>query len=122
MGRVAGFVLDSKTVDMEREKLLGVDDDSVFAEEDLRGNGKRRHSSRHFSSHQRGFLPSLKDAVKLFLFCAVTVVGMTFISQALPRFSRINVCSSSHRLPSSFDHNHRSPSPCMIVTEISLSR
>ncbi len=87
MGRVVSFVSDDKAVDVQREKLLGAVDDAYSPLENQSGFRTKRSSLTTL----RDSLPSLQDVVKLLLFCAVTVVGMTFLSQAIPKIGRSTV-------------------------------
>ena len=90
MGRKVSFVLDSKdAIHVDREALPDVHDESAFAE-----NERSSISSRKLS------LSPFKDAVKLALFCALTVAGMTLISQVFPRYSWSNVRFSALHNPS----------------------
>ena len=96
MGREVSFVLDRKEdVHVGREALLDVHDSSASAEK----GDSAISSQKPSSSPLRDFLPTLKDAVKLALFCAVTVAGMTVISQVFPKPPWSNVCSSTLHIP-----------------------
>lgn len=78
MGRAAISLPDEKMpIDVENEKLLDVEDDSALLECEEDG---KRHRSHSWSE----YVPSIREVVRLVLFCAVTVVGMTFISEFVP--------------------------------------
>ncbi|KAL6713484.1 hypothetical protein ACLMJK_008949 [Lecanora helva] len=108
MGRRISFVLDDKSVDVERhqhqhEALLDLQHDSTFAGKDRSSSSVQKASS----SPVRGSLTWLKDVLKLLLFCAVTVAGMTLIAQSFPQLSWFFKPESAHDsygiMPSSMD-------------------
>ena len=92
MDRVVDIVHDDKAVVQERERLLDPEGDQPFAKEDCFATRTEKSSWAHL----RETLPSIKDVIKLILFCTVTAAGMTFISEAMPRIGWIavrNICN-----------------------------
>ena len=89
MGRTVSFVLDDKAVDVEREKLLDLEDPLQFSEK--QDFTEKLESASSISP--LGLLPSLKDIVKTVLFCGVTVFGISLFSNAIPIIGWHNVRS-----------------------------
>ena len=107
MGRAVSFMVDEKAADVECERFLDMKYDPALLEDDASSIGTRKSSLNYLREH----LPSIKDIFKLVLFCTVTVVGMNFISGAIPSRGWHNV-RSFHLHPIHLIYTkYRSPRP-----------
>ena len=77
MGHAATY--DKKSPSEEKEKLLDVEHHSAI-HKDYEYPDELKHT---WWQYLRESLPSCREVLRLSLFCAVTVIGMTFISEAL---------------------------------------
>ena len=92
MGRVVSFMSDEKVDGTERERLVNSKDDLSSIERNSPTISSSKSSLKSFYES----LPTLRDIIRLVFFCTFTVVGMTFISPAIPRFGWVQVSFSVH--------------------------